>query len=95
MVSPLRLSIVTTGLFALLCGAGCASHRQPDELASAVALGERPVAMSGDATFFGGKLHVVATVSRGIGRGAGAPGGPAVSIGKGSGRGKSEMLGHG
>jgi hypothetical protein len=86
MLPSLRLPIVATALFSLFCGAGCASHRPPDELATAVQMGERPVAMSGDTTFFNGKLHVVATVSRGIGRGT-HPGG----IGKGSGRGKAEM----
>ena len=87
MVSPLRLSIITTALFALLMGAGCASHRQPDELANAVAIGERPVAMSGDSTFFEGKLHVVATVSRGIGRGGGGGGAGGAGGGSGSGGG--------
>jgi hypothetical protein len=102
MVSTLRLSIAGTALFSLFCAAGCSSHRQPDELATAIAIGERPVAMSGDSTFFGGKLHVVATVSRGIGRGAGrngpdgapdSPGGVSSSIpsGKSGGGGKPDV----
>jgi len=55
-----------------LAGAGCAS-RPPDELAQAIAVGERPVAMKGTGVFFGGKLAATVTVSRGIGRGT--PGG--------------------
>jgi hypothetical protein len=87
MVSTLRLSILGTALFSLLCGAGCANHHQPDELASAVAIGERPVAMMGETTFFGGKLRAVATVSRGIGQGE--KGGKVK--GKGRARGQAEL----
>ena len=51
---------------------GCAS-RPPDELAQAIATGERPVAMKGTGVFFGGKLSATVTISRGIGKGT--PGG--------------------
>ncbi len=53
----------------LLLLAGCDNARQPDEIARAVALGERPVAMKGTAVFFGGKIGATVTVSRGIGSG--------------------------
>jgi hypothetical protein len=79
MVLSFRLHLAALGLAALLAGAGCNAHRPPDELATAVAMGEKPVSMSGDSTFFGGKLHVTATVSQGIGKGG-------VHGGKGSGR---------
>lgn len=55
----------------ILAGAGCAEHRPPDELANAVEMGERPVAMKGEATFFNGRITAVVTISRGIGRGYG------------------------
>jgi hypothetical protein len=53
----------------VFAGTGCKTPRPPDELAQAVAIGERPVAMSGTSPFFGGQLNVTVTVSRGIGRG--------------------------
>jgi hypothetical protein len=84
MVLPPRLRLAALGLAALLAGAGCSTRRPPDELAQAVASGEKPVAMSGDSTFFGGKLHVVATVSQGIGKGG-------LHGGKGSGGRKAEV----
>ncbi len=59
-----------------LGGAGCSGRRPPDELARAVTMGERPVAMEGTASFFGGALTATATISRGIGHGlAGGQGG--------------------
>jgi hypothetical protein len=68
------LAALTAGL--LLATSGCAERRPPDELAMAVAMGERPVAMKGSGTFFGGKIGATITISRGIGRGVGrAPGG--------------------
>ena len=54
--------------------AGCDNARQPDELARAVAVGERPVAMTGSAVFFGGKIGATVTISRGIGSGTGERG---------------------
>jgi len=59
----------------VLAAAGCKTPRPPDELAQAVAIGERPVAMSGNSAFFGGQMNVVVTISRGIGRGTGGGGG--------------------
>jgi len=47
----------------------CSNKPAPDELARAVSMGERPVAMEGYATFFNNTLGVTATVSRGIGTG--------------------------
>ena len=44
-------------------------RRPPDELAKAVAMGERPVAMKGEAAFFNGQVIATVTISRGIGRG--------------------------
>jgi len=84
MALSFRLCLTATAFAGLLAGVGCATHRPPDELAQAVATGERPVAMSGESTFFGGKLHVVATISQGIGKGG-------IHGGKGSGRGKAEV----
>jgi hypothetical protein len=52
-----------------LGSAGCSSRRPPDELARAVTMGERPVAMEGSTTFFDGAVSATATISRGIGRG--------------------------
>jgi hypothetical protein len=62
-----------TGL--LLTGSGCKTERQPDPLAQAVEIGERPVAMSGTSNFFGGQLNVIVTISRGIGHGTEGQGG--------------------
>lgn len=57
-------------LCALALGAGgCAERRPPDELAQAVTMGERPVAMQGSQTFFGGRVATTVTISRGIGKG--------------------------
>ena len=55
----------------VLAGGGCKTPRGGDELANAVAVGERPVAMSGNSAFFDGQMNVVVTISRGIGRGIG------------------------
>jgi hypothetical protein len=51
-----------------LGGAGC-EHRATDQMTQAVESGERPVAMAGGEAFFGGRLTVRVTVSRGIGHG--------------------------
>jgi len=53
----------------MLAASGCNTKRAPDELARAVNMGERPVAMKGDGTFFDGRVVATVTVSRGIGRG--------------------------
>ena len=76
--------ILPSALFAFSCvllaglvlaASGCKTPRPPDELAQAVAMGERPVALSGTSAFFGGQMNVVVTISRGIGRGTGGGGG--------------------
>jgi hypothetical protein len=69
-----------------LVGGGCSGRRPPDELAQAVKMGERPVAMLGTSTFFGGTVEATATISRGIGRGLPNQGGR-----KGGGNGRSEV----
>jgi hypothetical protein len=67
------LLAVLSAVLILSLGA-CVGQPPPDELARAVAVGERPVAMKGDADFFGGKVGVTVTISRGIGHGTGATG---------------------
>ena len=68
--APLMSFGAALGMMAL---AGCEAHRPPDNLAQAVQMGERPVAMTGTDTFFGGTVEVTATISRGIGKGLKAP----------------------
>jgi len=73
--SPRLLAKINTGILLaamVLALAACGGPRQPDELARAVAVGERPVAMSGTASFFNGTVGVTVTISRGIGRGTAA-----------------------
>src|SRR5580698_9487009 len=62
-------TFLATGLLgsALLFG-GCAD-RTEDELTKGVVSGERPVAMEGSDSFFGGKVMAKITVSRGVGKG--------------------------
>jgi len=63
------LTISTTAcLAALFLGSGCAS-RDNDEMTKGVISGERPVAMAGTGSFFGGTVASRITVSRGVGRG--------------------------
>jgi hypothetical protein len=52
-----------------LGGAGCGTKPKADSFDAAVAAGERPVAMRGDALYFGGRLNATVTISRGVGRG--------------------------
>lgn len=70
--APLMSFGAALGMMAL---SGCESHRPPDNLAQAVQMGERPVAMLGTDSFFGGTVEVTATISRGIGKGLNGPGG--------------------
>jgi hypothetical protein len=51
-----------------LLGAGC-MHDSDDEMTSAVVSGEKSVSMEGSDLFFGGKVGVKVTLSRGIGHG--------------------------
>jgi hypothetical protein len=60
------------GAALLLTLCSCTTSRPPDELARAVAVGERPVAMEGASSFFDGNLKAEVTISRGIGRGTDA-----------------------
>ena len=65
----LALSLAASGAaLALLCG-GCAHRQAQDHLTQAVESGERPVAMAGSETFFGGKIVARVTLARGIGHG--------------------------
>jgi hypothetical protein len=59
--------LITAASLALIVG--CQERRPTDELAKAVTMGERPVAMKGTASFFNGKVVATVTISRGIGRG--------------------------
>jgi hypothetical protein len=71
----------------VLTESGCKTERPPDQLKEAVAIGERPVAMSGASDFFGGQMNVVVTISRGIGRGTdGGAGGSGGGRHKGGGK---------
>jgi hypothetical protein len=63
-------SLAAALLAAALLAPGCAS-RSNDELTKGVVSGERPVAMAGGDAFFGGRVSVKITVSRGVGRGLG------------------------
>lgn len=68
--SPARLlapALLSLSLAVLLAGTGC--RTTDDEMTNAVVVGVRPVAMEGTQDFFGGKLSVKVTISRGIGQG--------------------------
>jgi len=67
-IFPLHAFGWTAAAAILLTAPGC-QHHQTDELAKAVYEGEKPVAMRGSDTFFDGKVAVIVTISRGIGRG--------------------------
>jgi hypothetical protein len=54
----------------VLAGAGCNSGPPTNGFDDAVAAGEKPVSMSGQGVFFGGRLVAVVTVGRGVGRGS-------------------------
>lgn len=69
---PFKINLGILSAGAVLALAACGGPQQPDELARAVAVGERPVAMSGTAMFFGGKVGATITISRGIGHGTAA-----------------------
>lgn len=53
-----------------LAGAGCNSGPPTNGFDDAVAAGEKPVSMSGQAVFFNGKISALVTLSRGVGRGS-------------------------
>jgi hypothetical protein len=68
MPTAFRPALPLAALVAVLALSSCNS-RQPDELAQAIAVGERPVAMAGSENFFDNTLTATITISRGIGRG--------------------------
>ena len=68
LVSRLTLAGATALAAAMLATTGC-FHPPDDELTNGVVAGERPVAMEGSGTFFGGKVVAKVTLSRGIGKG--------------------------
>ena len=61
-------------LLAALALSGCGGGRPSDELAQAVQMGERPVAMKGSGSFFAGQIDATITIARGIGKGLGGNG---------------------
>lgn len=63
------LSVAASASVLALVGPGCAHNKQEDHMTQAVESGERPVAMAGSATYFGGKIVVRVTLARGIGHG--------------------------
>jgi hypothetical protein len=66
--SPANRLALAAALLAALAGPGC-FHLDSDEMTNAVVSGEKSVAMEGNDVFFGGKIAVRVTLSRGIGHG--------------------------
>jgi len=64
----LNLGLFSAGI-CLMFLQGCEERRPTDELAQAVTMGEKAVAMKGTNTFFDGKISASVTISRGIGKG--------------------------
>jgi hypothetical protein len=64
----LTTALSAAGAVLALALAGCYGPAN-DELTKGVVTGERPVAMEGSDLFFGGRVAVKVTLSRGIGRG--------------------------
>lgn len=54
----------------VVTGTGCNSGPPSNGFDEAVAAGEKPVSMAGQGNFFGGKVDVLITLSRGVGRGS-------------------------
>jgi hypothetical protein len=67
-LTVLRPVLAAAGITLLAAAAGCL-HSANDEMTNAVVSGERSVAMEGTDAFFGGKVAVRVTLSRGIGHG--------------------------
>jgi hypothetical protein len=70
-ISPanrLNIAFAAVSLALAALGGGCV-NRSNDEMTKGVISGERPVAMEGNDVFFGGKVAVKITVSRGVGKG--------------------------
>lgn len=74
MPIPTRCFLALGAFAALVFASGCASHKSEDAFADAVNTGERPVAMAGQASYFGGQIQATVTVSRGVGHGRAAGG---------------------
>jgi hypothetical protein len=67
----LRLRLPAGLLLGLaIAGGGCNSGPPTNGFDDAVAAGERPVSMSGQGLFFGGRVSAMVTLSRGVGRGS-------------------------
>jgi hypothetical protein len=64
-----RLTLTSILAAMAIIGASGCSHPIDDELTKGVISGERPVAMEGSGSFFGGRVVAKVTLSRGIGRG--------------------------
>jgi hypothetical protein len=67
-VNRLTLALAAASIALALGGPGC-MHSDNDEMTNAVVSGEKSVSMEGNESFFGGKVAVKVTLSRGIGRG--------------------------
>jgi hypothetical protein len=63
----LALLLAVLGTAVLLASPGC--RTTDDEMTAAVVMGVHPVSMEGSEPFFGGKVSVKVTISRGIGSG--------------------------
>ncbi|HEX3729214.1 MAG TPA: hypothetical protein VHV47_05390, partial [Opitutaceae bacterium] len=74
MASPPPFFPLAASAALLLALAGCA-HKTEDTFAKAVNAGERPVAMEGQATYFGGQIAATVTISNGVGGGRHTAGG--------------------
>ena len=68
LANRLTLAGATALAGVMLALSGCL-HPPDDELTNGVVAGERPVAMEGSGTFFGGQVVAKVTLSRGIGKG--------------------------
>lgn len=66
-VNRLTVALCAAAMALGLVLSGCATS--DDEMTNAVVSGEKPVAMEGRDSFFGGKIDVRVTLSRGIGHG--------------------------
>jgi hypothetical protein len=64
----LNISAWASCLALALLASGCVGNTN-DELTKGIVSGEHPVAMEGNASYFGGKVAVKVTVSRGVGKG--------------------------
>ncbi len=68
LINRLSMAALLALASATLAVTGC-FHPPDDELTNGVVAGERPVAMEGTGSFFGGQIVAKVTLSRGIGKG--------------------------